>query len=607
MSNAYDLLVGAQRFVIAALRVQPGRRDQTIEQQRQQLVAAWSRLPEIPTIVSSQVLEALGDSSNPFPAPVNESLASALLDIVASQAGGFTRDDTGSKQQSCRTLYNYLVDSLWAALGSTDSVDNKLRLMSDFMLSTLGLRRPSEPTQVLAVAIIHVASGLSPNPDHAYRHVHDLKSIMKTKRSFVRGVENIRVFPEDPADFQRLFPSAYLPGAPPVACRVDIASVLERCRADVIPARNSSSKVASHRGRAAASPLALQNTAHASPSSMMNPQNLTPALVSHLLGHTQAAPEIPLRFLGGLGGQSGAAAPSYDERLAITDRPAQSLASSPEKLVDARSGCDSASIVPPSDPASVAVPPGMSERSVDSRQSLSGAAGGGLVGNFADLKANVMASIAKAESVTLRKKPAKSEQLAALPDGSMPLLDGDGLGVSGVDDEFGEDVEDQSGVEVKPKAASKKRPASAIIQTISPASAMSPAPACRVRIRGKSPAPIVIATPAAPTTPAPAPSPGSTSPFSRISLQSIFKDPDLVTALRKATPLFPRPPPSKKATFHAGGRLYWLDKASSWRIYVRSGDRAEQRIRVDWTDAGQVQRQWNLALAVIERDPRPFF
>ena len=43
MSNAYDLLVGTQRLVTATLRVQPGRRDQTIEQQRQQLVAAWSR------------------------------------------------------------------------------------------------------------------------------------------------------------------------------------------------------------------------------------------------------------------------------------------------------------------------------------------------------------------------------------------------------------------------------------------------------------------------------------------------------------------------------------------------------------------------------------
>ena len=164
----------------------------------------------------------------------------------------------------------------------------------------------------------------------------------------------------------------------------------------------------------------------------MNPQNLIPALVSHLLGHTQAAPEIPLRFLGGLGGRSGAAAPSYDEHLAITDRPDQSLASSPEKLVDARSGCDGPSMVPPSDPSSVAVPPGMSERSVDSRQSLSGAAGDILSGNFADLKANVMASIAKAESGPARKKPAKSEQLAALPDLSMPLLDGDGLGVSDV-------------------------------------------------------------------------------------------------------------------------------------------------------------------------------
>jgi hypothetical protein len=248
MSNAYDLLVGTQRLVTATLRVQPGRRDQTIEQQRQQLVAAWSRLSDIPTIVSSQVLEALGDSHNPFPAPVKESLASSLLDIVASQARGFTSDATGRKQQSCPTLHNYLVDSLWAAFGSTDSVDNKLRLMADFMLSTLGLRRPSETTQVLAVAIIHVTSGLSPNPEHAYRRVHDFKPIMKTKRSFVRGAENIRIFPEDPADFQRLFPSAYLPGEPPVACRVDVVSVLERCRADVTPARNSSSRVVSHRG-----------------------------------------------------------------------------------------------------------------------------------------------------------------------------------------------------------------------------------------------------------------------------------------------------------------------------------------------------------------------
>ena len=120
MSNAYDLLVGAQRFVIAALRVQPSRRDQTIEQQRQQLVAAWSGLPEIPTIVSSQVLEALDDSSNPFPAPVNESLASALLDIVASQAAGFTSDDTGSKQQSWWTRCGQRLDLQTRWITSSD-------------------------------------------------------------------------------------------------------------------------------------------------------------------------------------------------------------------------------------------------------------------------------------------------------------------------------------------------------------------------------------------------------------------------------------------------------------------------------------------------------
>jgi hypothetical protein len=113
-----------------------------------------------------QVLEALGDSSNPFPVPINESLASSLLDIVASKASGGTSDDAGRKQQTCPTLHNYLVDSLWSAFGSTDSVGNKLRLMADFMLSTLGLRRPSETTQVLAIAIIHVAGGLSPNPEH---------------------------------------------------------------------------------------------------------------------------------------------------------------------------------------------------------------------------------------------------------------------------------------------------------------------------------------------------------------------------------------------------------------------------------------------------------
>ena len=216
MSTALELYQGVVRFMNAGIGMQPSRKDELVASQRVHLVIVWSRWSTITPDDSSAVLEALSGDTDPFPRDVRESLAGALLDIVTSgSASNASSEIRVRKQQTVPTLYRYLPESRWSILKSEEHIENKLRQLVDFMQDVLGVRRADEPTRVLAVSTVHVASNLTPTPDAAYEHVRLLSRIMVAKRGTAHGVETMHRLPDLPSDFMRLFPNAYKPDDPP--------------------------------------------------------------------------------------------------------------------------------------------------------------------------------------------------------------------------------------------------------------------------------------------------------------------------------------------------------------------------------------------------------
>lgn len=54
-----------------------------------------------------------------------------------------------------------------------------------------------------------------------------------------------------------------------------------------------------------------------------------------------------------------------------------------------------------------------------------------------------------------------------------------------------------------------------------------------------------------------------------------------------------------------GGRIYFSEKKSGWRVYRRCGDRVEKTIKVDSSNPADIKANWNKVLKLIKRDPRP--
>ena len=68
---------------------------------------------------------------------------------------------------------------------------------------------------------------------------------------------------------------------------------------------------------------------------------------------------------------------------------------------------------------------------------------------------------------------------------------------------------------------------------------------------------------------------------------------------------FARPPCTQNPTPYAGGKIYFSKPMSSYRVYVRKGDRIDKRIKANTASKGDMQRAFNICCALIESDTRP--
>ncbi len=86
--------------------------------------------------------------------------------------------------------------------------------------------------------------------------------------------------------------------------------------------------------------------------------------------------------------------------------------------------------------------------------------------------------------------------------------------------------------------------------------------------------------------------------------KSIFKNPDAVNTLRGLPAKAGRPLLKDTPIEYAGGRIYYVEKSSILRVYRRIGDRVEQTIPIDMSCPSNKKKQFHLACAIIENDPR---
>ena len=132
-----------------------------------------------------------------------------------------------------------------------------------------GFEEPDAQTQRLVAVIAHLASSDSPTPRVAYDDVHIFGDIMEQKRSSVCTQQTMASFPEDPNAFIAAYPTAFGPEDPPVECRVSLSAIVERCRKEVTPCRNTNQHIREHTTKQATPNCALAAQAPSDPMSGM--------------------------------------------------------------------------------------------------------------------------------------------------------------------------------------------------------------------------------------------------------------------------------------------------------------------------------------------------
>ena len=70
-------------------------------------------------------------------------------------------------------------------------------------------------------------------------------------------------------------------------------------------------------------------------------------------------------------------------------------------------------------------------------------------------------------------------------------------------------------------------------------------------------------------------------------------------------PAFVTPLPSKEATNHNGGKIYWSRGLFAFRVFARRGDKKEKRIRFNKFKGKELRDSWAECLEHIDDDTRP--
>ena len=548
MATPLSMFKAAERFIKASARMDPSAVDAKCESEANRLCNVLGKL-DMDQDAATELLEALADEGSLFNKDQRTRISKVIQGIMSDEVHvASTRAKPTVKEQSFLKSYNYYPEPLWAVLRSNDTIKNKFKHVSNFLVDVMQCRNPDQQSKRIIVATVHVASGLSPEPDEAFNDVKEFSNVMKLTRDTTRGPQSLKNFPDDPADFQTRYPTAYPEESPPVKCKVNPKEILVRANKDVTPLRGNNQKLtASMRPQQSTAILPSQNV-HPD-MSVMN------AMMSNPMMQVMAR-QMMQSFINGHGASSYS---QEDESLVTVLRGKRK-----------RSGIQDS----------------QRQRSVDSDadEEKPAVARGEKPGYGTDDRVPGCLRV---------KKAAAQSNLATLQADVQEKLKRSAAAATSSGEESN-DEESTDGEDVRPPKKNRKTPTapSPTSSTVKKGVLKKPAakrPAASIHDANRT----VKQVGDNPTTKAVI-----------LSNQSIFKFPRVVASLvaKKAPPR--RPEPSKTITCYAGGKVYWSNTKSTFRVMKREGDAMDQRIGCDWNNKKDRKKQWALACALIECDPR---
>ena len=256
MSSAVSGLVGAERFILAMVKLQPQARDEIIAiQLNNMLDLLRTNPPQMQD--ATRFLELLAQDERLFSKEQCRQMAEAIRPVPSQQAKGAA--PKGATQEH-KTVFMYYPDYVWIVLtADSETLQHKMECLSDFCIEVIGLTNPNENTRRRMMASLHAASGIDPGPTVAYAHMQDFAEIMERKRNFKKGRATYKEFPEEPEEFMRAYPCAYKETDPPVKPRVSLSKILERCGKAITPCRKTNKMVSRAAG---ITPVAAGTTEH---------------------------------------------------------------------------------------------------------------------------------------------------------------------------------------------------------------------------------------------------------------------------------------------------------------------------------------------------------
>ena len=188
----------------AAAMMQPGpdqddEKSRLVADQAKHIVACLPKY-DMPYEQATAILQAMKSLGCPFGDEQVRAISQVAKSCQRKTATSTPQPRLANTPQSHPHLQNYVPDELWGVLASpTIDMKKKMHGMAGLMMR-IGCRNPNETTKVRAVAIMHLASGLSPSPEEAYQHVRDFGEIVHIKRQSIAGSQSMAAFPEDPQE-----------------------------------------------------------------------------------------------------------------------------------------------------------------------------------------------------------------------------------------------------------------------------------------------------------------------------------------------------------------------------------------------------------------------
>ena len=345
-----------ERFIRSEVRMGIVSRESSVAEQIPNVLQLIRARDHITQDDATAVMEHLLIESDTFDDAQRKVIAKAVKSTMSCSAATATsRPHKAAAVQEHRYIHRYLPMMLWVFLRSADSFTNKAKQLAQFMVKSLGLRNPSEKTRRLAVALIHMASNIDPDPIACLQNVREFRDICEAKRDTHDTAATMLKFPSDVEGFIRLYPTTYIAEHPPVKSQVDEADLMERCRPEVTPVRGSNRMVQQGtRAYGKSTPSAASSSCFAMlPSTSVDFSQQLQLQQLHMLrdymnGRTSTVPHIPLAI-------EDAPRPSLNRAQVIVDGgaapPTLADGLAPLVIAGAAPGCLSAIVVEKETPA----------------------------------------------------------------------------------------------------------------------------------------------------------------------------------------------------------------------------------------------------------------